>query len=79
VLDPDAGVRHAVRLLFDTFTATGSAFGAVKAFRGQQLTFPARHHRGQLFFQPLGSPEPSGLRTSSKVHPEGLGVNGRQE
>jgi glutaminyl-tRNA synthetase len=27
----------------------------------------------------LGSPEPSGLRTSSRVHPEGLGVNGRQE
>ncbi len=27
----------------------------------------------------VGSPEPSGLRTSSKVHPKGLGVNGRQE
>jgi hypothetical protein len=57
VLDPDAGVRRAVRLLFDTFTATGSAFGVVKAFREQQLTFPARHHRGprrgELFFQPL--------------------------
>ena len=26
-----------------------------------------------------GAPEPSGLRTSSKVHPKGLGVNGRQE
>jgi len=56
-LDPDAGVRDAVRLLFSTFTATGSAFGVVKAFREQQLTFPARHHRGprrgELFFQPL--------------------------
>ena len=56
-LDPDAGVRDAVRLLFGTFTATGSAFGVVKAFREQQLTFPARHHRGprrgELFFQPL--------------------------
>jgi DNA invertase Pin-like site-specific DNA recombinase len=55
--DPDTGVRRAVRLLFDTFTATGSAFGVVKAFREQQLTFPARHHRGprrgELFFQPL--------------------------
>jgi DNA invertase Pin-like site-specific DNA recombinase len=55
--DPDAGVRQAVRLLFSTFTATGSAFGVVKAFREQQLTFPARHHRGprrgELFFQPL--------------------------
>ncbi len=56
-LDPDAGVRDAVRLLFGTFTATGSAFGVVRAFREQQLTFPARHHRGprsgELFFQPL--------------------------
>ena len=57
VLDPDAGVRHAMQMLFDTFTATGSAFGVVRAFREQQLTFPARHHRGprrgELFFQPL--------------------------
>ncbi len=57
VLDPDAGVRHAMQMLFGTFTATGSAFGVVKSFREQQLTFPARHHRGprrgELFFQPL--------------------------
>ena len=57
VLDPDAGVRDAVRLLFGTFAATGSAFGVVRAFREQQLTFPARHRRGprrgELFFQPL--------------------------
>ena len=57
VLDPDGGVRQAVGLLFDTFTATGSAFGVVRAFREQQLAFPARHHRGprrgELFFQPL--------------------------
>ena len=50
-------MRHAVQLLFGTFTATGSAFGVVRAFREQQLTFPARHHRGprrgELFFQPL--------------------------
>ena len=56
-LDPDAGVRDAVRLLFGTFTVTGSAFGVVRAFREQQLTFPARHRRGprrgELFFQPL--------------------------
>src|SRR5262245_34717965 len=37
VLDPDAGVRHVVALLFDTFTATGSAFTTVKTFRDQQL------------------------------------------
>jgi DNA invertase Pin-like site-specific DNA recombinase len=57
MLDPDAGVRDAVRLLLATFTATGSAFGVVRAFREQQLTFPGRHHRGprrgELFFQPL--------------------------
>jgi DNA invertase Pin-like site-specific DNA recombinase len=57
LMDPDAGVRDAVRLLFSTFTATGSALGVVRAFREQQLAFPARHHRGprrgELFFQPL--------------------------
>ena len=42
VLDPDTGVRHAMRLLFDTFTATGSAFGVVKAFRAAKLTFPKK-------------------------------------
>ena len=56
-LDPDAAVRGAVRRLFATFEATGSAFGVVKAFREQQLTFPARHRRGprrgELDFQPL--------------------------
>jgi DNA invertase Pin-like site-specific DNA recombinase len=55
--DPDAGVRDAVRLLLAAFAATGSAFGVVKAFREQQLAFPARHRRGprrgELFFQPL--------------------------
>jgi DNA invertase Pin-like site-specific DNA recombinase len=57
VLDPDTGVRHAVQLLFDTFTATGSAFTTVKTFRDQQLTFPGRHrggpHAGQLYWKPL--------------------------
>jgi DNA invertase Pin-like site-specific DNA recombinase len=57
VLDPDAGVRHAVALLFDTFTATGSAFTTVKTFRDQQLTFPGRHrggpHAGELYWKPL--------------------------
>ena len=57
ILDPDEQAQHVVRLVFGTFTATGSAFDVVKAFREQQLTFPARHHRGprrgELFFQPL--------------------------
>jgi DNA invertase Pin-like site-specific DNA recombinase len=57
VPDPDAGVRQAVALLFDTFTATRSAFAVVKAFRARRLAFPAHHqhgpHRGELFWQPL--------------------------
>src|SRR5271163_2868104 len=57
VLDPDGGVRRAISLLFDTFTATGSAFAVVKAFRQAQLTFPARHRggprAGELYFKTL--------------------------
>ena len=45
-LDPDAGVRGALSLLFETFAATGSAFAVVKAFRDQQLLFPGRHRSG---------------------------------
>ena len=45
-LDPDGGVRGALTLLFETFTATGSAFAVVKAFREQQLSFPGRHRGG---------------------------------
>jgi len=55
--DPDAGVRGAVTMVFDTFTATGSAFAVVKAFREQNLTFPGRHHtgphHGELYWKPL--------------------------
>jgi DNA invertase Pin-like site-specific DNA recombinase len=57
VLDPDGGVRQAITLLFDTFTATGSAFAVVKAFREAQLTFPGRHRggprAGELYFKTL--------------------------
>ena len=45
-LDPDAGVRSALSLLFETFTATSSAFAVVKTFRDQQLSFPGRHRSG---------------------------------
>jgi len=45
-LDPDAGVRGALSLLFETFTATSSAFAVVKTFRDQQLRFPGRHRSG---------------------------------
>jgi len=46
VLDPDTGVQQAVRHLFTTFAATGSARATVKAFAAQQLSFPRRHRRG---------------------------------
>jgi DNA invertase Pin-like site-specific DNA recombinase len=57
VLDPDTAVQQAVRHLFDTFAATGSAFGCVKAFNDAGLTFPCRHqtgpHKGELHWRPL--------------------------
>ena len=57
VLDPDAQVQHSLRLLFDTFTRTGSACATVKHFREQKLRFPHRppggSHRGELHWKPL--------------------------
>jgi DNA invertase Pin-like site-specific DNA recombinase len=57
VLDPDLGVQQAIRLLFDTFTATGSARMVVKTFAEQQLSFPvggrAGPHKGELAWMPL--------------------------
>jgi len=57
VLDPDTGVQQAIRLLFDTFAATGSARMVVKAFVEQQLNFPVRirtgAHKGELAWTPL--------------------------
>jgi DNA invertase Pin-like site-specific DNA recombinase/DNA-binding transcriptional MerR regulator len=56
-VDPDAGVGKAVTLLFDTFTATGSARAVVKTFNDARLTFPGRHlggpHHGELYWKPL--------------------------
>jgi len=57
VLDPDTTVQHALRHLFDTFAATGSATACVKAFREADLSFPLRHqkgpHKGELDWKPL--------------------------
>ncbi len=57
VLDPDLGVQQAIRLLFDTFAATGSARMVVKTFTDQQLNFPVRirtgAHKGELAWTPL--------------------------
>ena len=37
VLDPDTGVQHALRHLFDTFARTGSARAVVQAFASDEL------------------------------------------
>ncbi len=57
ILDPDAQIQQAVRLLFATFKRTGSAWATVKYFRTQGLLFPRRvrsgPHTGELHWMPL--------------------------
>ncbi len=57
VLDPDAQVQKSVRLLFDTFERTGSAWMTVKEFRREGIAFPRRMNRGprdgELVWRPL--------------------------
>jgi DNA invertase Pin-like site-specific DNA recombinase len=57
ILDPDTAVQGALRHLFATFEATGSASACVKAFNTAQLTFPWRHRagprKGELDWKPL--------------------------
>jgi DNA invertase Pin-like site-specific DNA recombinase len=57
VLDPDTAVQQAIRHLFTTFVATGSAIATVKAFTAQQLKFPRRintgQRKGELVWAPL--------------------------
>jgi DNA invertase Pin-like site-specific DNA recombinase len=45
-LDPDQEVQTALRLVFDTFTRTGSAMQTVRYFREQGLRFPRRIRDG---------------------------------
>lgn len=56
-LDPDAGVRQAIRRLFATFGRTGSARATVKAFTDEDLLFPVRvrtgPNKGTLAWTPL--------------------------
>lgn len=58
VLDPDAQIQHALRLLFATFKRTGSAWATVTYFRAQGLLFPRRvrtgPHAGTIHWMPLG-------------------------
>ena len=57
VLDPDEQVQHSLRLVFDTFTRTGSACATVRHFNNEKLLFPHRPqsgpHRGELHWKPL--------------------------
>ncbi len=57
LLDPDAEVQNAVRLVFSVFRQTGSAYGVVRHFRQHQLTFPRRAYggvwNGKIFWGPL--------------------------
>jgi hypothetical protein len=46
ILDPDTAIQGALRHLFATFEATGSATACVKAFRTAGLLFPWRHLKG---------------------------------
>jgi DNA invertase Pin-like site-specific DNA recombinase len=46
ILDPDAEVQAAIRMLFETFKATGSAMQTATLFREQGLHFPRRIRKG---------------------------------
>jgi hypothetical protein len=46
ILDPDAEVQAAIRLVFETFNRTGSAMQTVKVFHEQVLRFPCRIRKG---------------------------------
>ena len=56
-LDPDAAVRTAVALLFETFKRTGAARATVREFADRGLLFPQRvhsgEHKGELVWAPL--------------------------
>ena len=45
-LDPDTSIQQALRHLFTTFAATGSAHAVVKTFNDAGLLFPRRHRKG---------------------------------
>jgi DNA invertase Pin-like site-specific DNA recombinase len=46
ILDPDAEVQAAMRLVFETFDRTGSAMQTAKLFHEQGLRFPRRIRKG---------------------------------
>ena len=46
ILDPDKQVQQSIRLFFDIFRRTGSAFATIKAFAKDDVKFPCRLHLG---------------------------------
>jgi len=46
ILDPDSEVQAAMRLVFETFSRTGSAMQTVRLFHEQGLRFPRRIRKG---------------------------------
>lgn len=46
VLDPDQEVQGAVRMVFDSFRKTGSAYGVVQQLAERQVRFPKRSYGG---------------------------------
>ncbi len=46
ILDPDAEVQAAIRLVFETFDRTGSAMQTAKLFHEQNVLFPRRIRKG---------------------------------
>ena len=57
VLDPDVQVQNSLRLVFDTFTRTGSARATMRHFRDANLRFPHRpasgSQKGELYWKPM--------------------------
>jgi excisionase family DNA binding protein len=57
ILDPDQQVQGAVRLIFQAFRQTGSAYGVLAHFRDNSLEFPKRAYggiwAGRLVWGPL--------------------------
>ena len=57
ILDPDKQVQQTIKLVFDVFRRAGSAFGTVKAFWKDKITFPSRPYsgpkKGELFWDKL--------------------------
>jgi DNA invertase Pin-like site-specific DNA recombinase len=46
IIDPDQQVQNAIKLFFDTFRRTGSAFATCRAFHQQKLLFPRKLRKG---------------------------------